>query len=83
LTDFSVSSYLDAVIDLEGLDIAAMSSADPATGLDAVRALKRLQERLEAIHVAKAREQGWSWQDIAKALGLSRQAVHQRYNRGR
>jgi DNA-directed RNA polymerase specialized sigma24 family protein len=78
-----VSSYLDGVTDLERLDIAAVSSAEPATGLDAVRALKRLRERLEAIHVAKAREQGWSWQDIAKALGLSRQAVHQRYNRGR
>ena len=31
---------------------------------------------------AKAREQGWSWQDIADALGVSRQAVHQKYHRG-
>jgi DNA-directed RNA polymerase specialized sigma24 family protein len=62
------------------LDEAA-SSDDPAVGLRAVRALKRLQERLEAIHVAKAREQGWSWQAIADALGVSRQAVHQKYQR--
>ncbi|BBU24391.1 hypothetical protein MXEN_04548 [Mycobacterium xenopi RIVM700367] len=61
----------------------AMSSADPAVGLRAVRALQRLQERLEAIHVANAREQGWSWQAIADALGVSRQAVHQKYNRRR
>ena len=59
----------------------AAGSADPAVGLRAVRALQRLQERLEAIHVTNAREQGWSWQAIASALGVSRQAVHQKYNR--
>ena len=26
-----------------------------------------------------AREQGWSWQDIAGVLGVSRQAVHQKH----
>ncbi|MGY4654068.1 DNA-directed RNA polymerase specialized sigma24 family protein [Mycobacterium sp. URHB0021] len=56
-------------------------SADPAEGLRAVRALQRLQERLEAIHVTNAREQGWSWQAIADALEVSRQAVHQKYHR--
>jgi DNA-directed RNA polymerase specialized sigma24 family protein len=61
----------------------AAGSADPAVGLRAVRALQRLQERLEAIHVTNAREQGWSWQAIANALGVSRQAVHQKYNRRR
>ena len=64
------------------LDEAA-SSDDPAVGLRAVRALKRLQESLEALHVANAREQGWSWQAIAEALGVSRQAVHQKYHRRR
>jgi hypothetical protein len=62
---------------------AAAGSADPAVGLPAVRALRRLQEQLEAIHVSNAREQGWSWQAIAKALDMSRQAVHQKYNRRR
>ena len=61
----------------------AAGSADPAVGLRAVRSLQRLQERLEAIHVANAREQGWSWQAIATALGVSRQAGHQKYNRRR
>lgn len=70
------------VSDLEFLN-QAMSSADPVVGLRAVRALQRLQERLEAIHVANAREQGWSWQAIADALEVSRQAVHQKYNRRR
>jgi len=77
-----VSTYLDNVTDLDFLN-EAIGSADPAAGLRAVRALQRLQERLEAIHVANAREQGWSWQAIADALEVSRQAVHQKYNRRR
>ena len=80
-----VSSYVDTVTDFNGLSAAmdGVTSADPAVGLRAVRALQRLQERLEAIHVANAREQGWSWQSIAAALDVSRQAVHQKYNRRR
>jgi hypothetical protein len=66
--------------DLEGLDAAGLSSVDPVEGFRAVRALQRLQQRMEAIHVANAREQGWSWEAIADALGVSRQAVHQKYN---
>jgi hypothetical protein len=79
------SSNIDIVADPEELSaaIGGVSSADPAIGLRAVHALQRLQERLEAIHVANAREQGWSWQAIAEALGVSRQAVHQKYNRRR
>ena len=50
-------------------------------GLRAVLALRRLLERLEAIQVANARNQGWSWQAIADSLEVSRQAVHQKYNR--
>ncbi|OBF28738.1 RNA polymerase subunit sigma-70 [Mycobacterium sp. ACS4331] len=60
-----------------------LGDIDPAVGLRAVGALQRLQERLEALHVSNAREQGWSWQAIADALGVSRQAVHQKYNRRR
>ena len=54
------------------------SSKDPAVGLRAVVALKKLLERLEAIQVRNARDQGWSWQDIANALGTSWQAVHKK-----
>ncbi len=60
---------------------AAATAADPATGLRAVRALRELAERLEAGHVARARDQGWSWQDIADCIGVSRQAAHKKYGR--
>jgi biotin operon repressor len=42
-----------------------------------------LVERLEALQVKNARDQGWSWQDIAACLGVSRQAVHKKYAAGR
>lgn len=62
---------------------AAAGSPDPKVGLRAVLALRRLLERLEAIQVANARQQGWSWQAIAEALEVSRQAVHQKHNKRR
>ena len=55
------------------------ASNDPGEGLLAVVALRELLERLEHLHVRRAREQGWSWQDIAAVLGVSRQAVHQKH----
>jgi DNA-directed RNA polymerase specialized sigma24 family protein len=58
---------------------SAADSKDPAVGLRAVAALRRLLERLEAVQVRNARVQGWSWQDIADALGVSRQAVHKKH----
>jgi DNA-directed RNA polymerase specialized sigma24 family protein len=64
--------------DLDRLTTAA-TAADPVTGLRAVRALRRLVERLEASQVLRARELGHSWQEIADALDISRQAVHKKY----
>ncbi|HEY0699551.1 MAG TPA: helix-turn-helix domain-containing protein [Micromonospora sp.] len=58
---------------------AAAGSADPRVGLRAVRALRRLLERLEEIQVDNARRQGWSWQEIADALEVSRQGVHKKH----
>ncbi|WP_344598315.1 helix-turn-helix domain-containing protein [Actinomadura vinacea] len=59
----------------------AVDSRDPATGLAAVAALRRLTDELEALHVANARTQGWSWQAIASALGVRRQSVHKKHAR--
>jgi DNA-directed RNA polymerase specialized sigma24 family protein len=64
----------------EGVQLAEeASSRDPAVGLQAVRALRELAERLESLQVANARDLGWSWQEIATVLGVSRQAVHKKY----
>ncbi|MGQ0574316.1 MAG: helix-turn-helix domain-containing protein [Pseudonocardia sp.] len=60
---------------------AAASSRDPAVGLDAVRALRDLLESLERLQVGNARDRGWSWQQIAAALRVSRQAVHKKYRK--
>ena len=62
--------------------VSAASGADVATGLRAALALRTLAERLEALQVGNARRQGWSWQQIADALGVSRQAVHKKHRRG-
>lgn len=68
----------------EAVDLASdTADADPYVGLRAVRALRLLLERLEAVQVANARDQDWSWQDIAVELGVSRQAVHQKHAGGR
>jgi len=58
---------------------SAAGSRDPAVGLGAVAALRRLLESLEELQVANAREQDWSWQDIADVLGVSKQAVHNKH----
>ncbi len=60
----------------------AASSADPDTGLRAVASLRVLLESLERLQVKSARAQGWSWQQIADALGVSRQAVHKKHGGG-
>ena len=57
------------------------ASDDPHQGLRAVRALRELADRLETLQVERARSLGWSWQEIADALGVSKQAVHKRFGR--
>jgi hypothetical protein len=57
----------------------ATASRDPAVGLAAVASLRTLLETLERLQVENARERGWSWQQIADVLGVSRQAVHKKH----
>jgi hypothetical protein len=59
------------------------TSAEPAVGLAAVASLRLLLETLEQLQVEHARDQGWSWQRIADALRVSKQAVHKKYGDGR
>lgn len=72
--------YVDTMT--EATELAAQASdSDPRVGLRAVAALRRLLERLESVQVRSARNQGWSWQDIAAELGVSRQAAHKKHGR--
>jgi hypothetical protein len=57
----------------------AAASTDPETGLTAVVALRQLVEVLEELQVDRARQQGWSWRDIAMRLGVTKQAVHYKH----
>ncbi len=75
-----VSTYIDGMT--EATDLAARAGdRDPRVGLRAVAALRRLLEQLEAVQVRSARAKGWSWQEIAAELGVSRQAVHKKHGR--
>jgi hypothetical protein len=71
LTDVSAIDELDN----------AVHGSDPDVGLRAVARLRRLIEQVEAEHVAAARRAGWSWQDIAIRLGVTKQTVHRKYHR--
>jgi hypothetical protein len=68
---------------MESLDIAtvAADTAHPAQGLRAVASLRLLVETLELRQVEAGLRQGLSWNDVADALGVSRQAVHKKYSR--
>jgi DNA-directed RNA polymerase specialized sigma24 family protein len=52
---------------------------DPREGLEAVVALRRTLEALEAAQVENAFIAGWSWARIAEVLGVSKQAVHKKH----
>jgi len=61
-------------------DLDSIPSPDkPAEALAAVVALRLIADRLERKTVKKAIEQGWTWAQIAEALGITRQAAHKRH----
>ena len=62
----------------------AMGEPRPeADALAAVVALRRLADRVEADAVRQAMAAGWSYADIAEALGVTKQAVHQKHGKRR
>src|SRR4028118_806083 len=52
---------------------------DPREGLEAVVALRRTLEALEAAQVENAFIAGWSYARIAEVLGVTKQAVHKKH----
>lgn len=60
------------------------ASDDPHVALRAVASLRALTEQLEILQVDRARHLGWSWQEIADRLGVTKQTVHRKHGpRGR
>ena len=66
---------------MEAVTIAstAADTADPAAGLRAVAALRRLTDTLELAQVEAGLAAGMGWREIAAHPGLPRQAVHKKY----
>lgn len=61
-----------------------LNIADPKDCEDAfatVVALRRFADHLERKAVDQALSQGWPWQRIAQALGVTKQAAHKRLSR--
>lgn len=73
---------------VDGMDNGALTllagdadSDDPVTALRAIAKLRSELDRAEATAVRRARNANATWQLIALALGVSKQAVHKKYGR--
>lgn len=80
LTNRVPSAYADGMSMMVDLDRAARGS-DLDQALRAVARARSLLEQMEAQQVAAARRAGWSWQQIALRLGVTKQTVHRKYRR--
>lgn len=80
LTSVKRSIMVDHM-DVEQLTALARATAseDPLVGLDATVQVRKEMERVEAVLVRRARNQGATWVDIAAVLGVSKQAIHKKY----
>ncbi len=60
--------------------MAEVGPLDPvADQLAAVVALRELADQLEDAAVEHALGAGWTWSEVAQALGVTRQAVHKKH----
>ena len=72
---------------VDGVDTSSVSanlpspSEDPEGALTAAVTLRGLAERLESAAVVAAIDQGWSWTQVAQALGVSKQAAHKKHTK--
>lgn len=64
-----------------GTLIGSVPEGGPIAELHRLAEVRRELARTEEVQVRRARNQGYSWQAIAGALGVSRQATHKKYGR--
>ena len=65
-------------IDDMALPKSTQAPAGTANELAAVVAMRQMADDLETKAVRAALREGWSWSQIAEALGVSKQAAHRR-----
>jgi DNA-directed RNA polymerase specialized sigma24 family protein len=53
--------------------------SQPEDAFAAVTSLRMVADKLERSAVREALLQGWTWAQIAKAFGITRQAAHKRH----
>ncbi|HEX6021501.1 MAG TPA: Clp protease N-terminal domain-containing protein [Solirubrobacter sp.] len=57
----------------------ALTAQDPTASLRALTELRSEIDALERVHVSRALQAGATFADVARPLGISRQAAHRRY----
>ena len=61
------------------MERSQMTPMNPDDAFASVRALRHLADRIEESAVADAMRDGWTWADVAEALGVTRQAAHKKF----
>lgn len=61
--------------------LAAPEGGEPISELRRIHEARRELARAEAEQVRRARAQGYSWQAIAGALEVSKQAIHKKHGK--